>query len=138
MSEKFNCAVCGKPFDTEKGKKIHEARCTLKEEPKEEPEKKAVTSAGLEKKALNEQQAMKEYLDSQPKTTFHIPLEDGESEGSYASVQINGYTYQIRKGELVNIPLPVAELLANKYKVQMEAGKDMLLNRKSDVAEALN
>lgn len=86
----------------------------------------------------NDAQRMKEYLDSQPKINFLIPLTPGEKEGSYETVSLNGYTLKIKKGVLVPLPQQVAELLAEKYKIEMEAGKEMRVDRSSDVIEALN
>jgi hypothetical protein len=134
---KFKCE-CGKVLNTEKGLKIHKATCRdlSQSEPAESSEQ--LDKKSSEKVMLNRIEAVKAYLNKQEKVSFHIPLEDNEEEGAFEVVQINGYTLQIKKGEMVRIPLSVAKILANSYNVQMNAGKEMLLNRNDKVEEALN
>jgi len=79
----------------------------------------------------------KEVLAKSPHVNFLIPLSDGEKPGASDTVQINGYRLTIKKGELVNVPIQVAKLLAEKYKVNMEAGKEKLINRANDIEDAL-
>lgn len=79
----------------------------------------------------------KKILAKKPHTNFIVPLGEHEKEGAVEEVQINGYKFTIKKGVLVNIPVPVANLIAEKYKINMEAGKDKLADRASDVSEAL-
>lgn len=73
---------------------------------------------------------------------FIIPMADGEAPGAYETVQINGYGLTIQKGVMVNIPLPVANLLAEKYRIAMTAGQDKRIDRAStpdhNVSEALS
>lgn len=64
----------------------------------------------------------KALLDLAPKVMFMCPLGD-EKPGSEEIVQINGYKYTIKKGHMVEIPQPVAAILANKYKVEMEVAQ---------------
>ncbi len=135
---KFKCE-CGKVVNTEKGLKIHKATCKdlLQEQPQEQPQESEKQQKSYEKLMSNRIKDMKAYLDKQEKVSFHIPLDENEEEGAYEVVQINGYTIQIKKGEMVRLPLPVAKMLANSYNVQMNAGKEMLLNRNDKVEEAL-
>lgn len=79
----------------------------------------------------------KNILKNSPHTNFIIPLGEGEKDGAYDTVQINGYRLVIKKGVMVNIPLPVANLLAEKYKIAMTAGQEKRIDRTSDVSEAL-
>ena len=55
---------------------------------------------------------MKEILDEQPKVSYLIPYTDGE-ELPYTAVTINGYRYEIKHGERVEIPESVARILDN-------------------------
>jgi len=82
--------------------------------------------------------ATKAILDAGPHVNFIIPLADGEAQGASDTVQINGYRLTIQKGVMVNIPMSVATLLAEKYRIQMEVGKDRRINRAPDVSEALS
>ena len=69
----------------------------------------------------------KDILDSKPKTNFIVPLAEGELPGAYETVQINGHKYTIQKGVMVSIPMPVANLLAEKYRIGMIAGQELSL-----------
>lgn len=62
----------------------------------------------------------KALLDLSPKVSFMCPLGADEKPGAEEIVQINGYKYTIKKGHMVEIPRPVADILANKYKVEMD------------------
>ena len=55
-----------------------------------------------------------------------IPLMEGEKPGSVETAQINGHKYTLKKGTMVEVPEPVAKLLANKYKVELDAAKRSL------------
>lgn len=73
-----------------------------------------------------------------PLTNFIIPLGESEKPGAVETVQINGYGLTIQKGVMVQIPLPVAKLLAEKYRIAMVAGQEKRLDQaKPDVQEAL-
>lgn len=135
MSEELTCKKCGKVSETPRGSKIHEAKCTFKKA--EVSDEGPLHSGKLEKMNLSQMELTKRHLAAQPKVSFHIPLEEGEAEGSYATVQINGYTIQIKKGVMVSLPQQVVEMLAHQQNVQMMAGREMLLNREDKVKEAL-
>lgn len=82
-------------------------------------------------------QRTKEALNKEPKVNFLINLSPGEKEGTDEIVIVNGYSYRIKKGCMVTIPESVAALLSNKYKVEMEAGKQHLLDNSEDRRQAL-
>lgn len=65
----------------------------------------------------------KTILDAAPKVSFLVPRTEGEDPRVTETVQINGYKYEIKKGHMVEIPKPVADLLARKYQVQMEVAQ---------------
>jgi len=77
-------------------------------------------------------------LATKPQINFIIPLSDGEKPGAFDTVQINGYKMIIQKGVMVTIPLPCAELLAAKYRINLEAGAKSRIDRNVDVQDALN
>lgn len=112
-------------------KKIEEPQ----EESQEEPQ--ARSAAKLDASMKERMTDVKKYLDAQPKVMFYIPLGEREEEGAFDTVQINGYTIQVQKGVSMELPKPVADMLANKYRVQSEAGKAMLANRDDKVQDAL-
>jgi hypothetical protein len=78
-----------------------------------------------------------EELKSGPHTQFMIPLMPGEKPGAYDTVNLNGCRYTIKKGALVSVPVPIAEVLAEKYQVEMTAGQDKLADRNDAVMNAL-
>jgi hypothetical protein len=79
----------------------------------------------------------KAILDAQEHTNFIIPMADGEQEGAYDTIQINGYKLTIKKGVMVNIPIAVANLLAEKYRINMTAGMNKRIDRDNEHSEAL-
>lgn len=80
----------------------------------------------------------KQKLDKRPKVQFMVPLGLNEKPGAYEEVYINGYRYTIAKGKMVTIPDRVAELLANKYQIELEAGQESRIDRSERVADALS
>lgn len=73
--------------------------------------------------------ATREKLMNGPKTFFVVPLDPGEKPGAVETVNINGFKLTIKKGALVEIPIAVMKVLANYYKVSLEAGQDKLIDR---------
>jgi hypothetical protein len=75
----------------------------------------ALTAKPIEGKVisrpLTKKEIIKAKLDAQPKVRIIIPKEAKESEGSFETVQINGYTLQIRKGVYVEVPQQVADII---------------------------
>ncbi|MDD5726283.1 MAG: hypothetical protein PHC53_02625 [Patescibacteria group bacterium] len=80
----------------------------------------------------------KESLNKEKKVSFMIPLAPGEPPDSEDTVTVNGYLYRIKKNCLVEIPESVANLLANKYKVEREAGRDLLADSSEEKQRALS
>lgn len=114
------------------------AKKKLKEEAEEKAEKKETRKQQTEEAVKSDVQIMKETLDKQPKVSFMIPLSEGENEGDYETVCLNGYSMKIKKGEMVELPKQVAEILADSYKIQMTAGSDKLISRSKEAEEALS
>ena len=73
--------------------------------------------------------ATREKLMNGPKTFFVVPLDPGEKPGAVETVNINGFKLTIKKGALVEVPVAVMKVLANYYKVSLEAGQDKLIDR---------
>jgi len=88
------------------------------------------------------QKATEQQLEKSPKVSFIIPLGEGEAEGAFEIVNLNGYQLTIKKGEYVEIPKPIADILAAHYRINMTAGREYRLdgNRQKEgirVADAL-
>lgn len=124
-----------------KAKRIGKTKVEVKEkevEKKPEATSPAPAQANITKILHGEVAITKANLEKEPKVNFIIPLTDGEKPGAFDTVQINGYRLTIKKGVLVPLPQSVAQLLANKYRISMEAGRENRIDRASDVEEALN
>jgi len=65
---------------------------------------------------LTKKEIIKAKLASQPKVRIIIPKEKNESEGAFETVQINGYTLQIKKGVYVEVPQQVADIIMESNK----------------------
>jgi hypothetical protein len=78
----------------------------------------------------------KYILDNSEHVNFIVPQMEGEI--GEESVQINGYKLTIKKNVMVSIPIQVANILAEKYRIAMTAGQDKKIDRASDVADALS
>lgn len=78
----------------------------------------------------------KYILDNSEHINFLVPQLEGEI--GEETVQINGYKLTIQKNIPVSIPKQVAAIIAEKYKINMEAGKEKRADRASDVADALS
>jgi hypothetical protein len=100
-----------------------------------EPMEGAQTNA--QKGLLTDAEATRRALAKAPKVWFMVPLSPFEKEGAYEEVYINGYRTTIKKGVMVEIPQPVMEILANKYRIETEAGKDMRIDRDTRTEDAL-
>lgn len=86
------------------------------------------------------QDATEKALEKQPKVSFVVPLAEGETEGAFEIVNLNGYQLNIKKGEYVEIPKPIADILAAHYRINMTAGREYRIDRTKDglsVARAL-
>ena len=78
----------------------------------------------------------KYILDNSEHVNFIVPLLEGEI--GVEEVTINGYKLTIKKNVMVSIPVQVANIIAEKYRINMEAGADKRIDRKADVSEALS
>lgn len=77
-------------------------------------------------------------LDNGEKVNFIVPMGENEAVGAVETTQINGYKLTIQKGILVNIPLAIANLIAEKYRINMAAGQEKRLDHvAADVTAAL-
>lgn len=80
----------------------------------------------------------KHILDNSPHVNFIVPKADWEPQGAYETVQINGHKYTIMKGVMVNVPEQVAKLIAEKYRINAEIGKDKRVDTTPEKTSALS
>jgi len=60
---------------------------------------------------LTKLEIIKAKLASQPRVRIIIPKGDKDPEGAFETVQINGYTTQIKKGVYVEVPEQIAQII---------------------------
>lgn len=101
-----------------------------------EPQEGAHTNA--QKGLLSDAEATRRTLMKAKKVWFMVPLSPFEKDGAYEEVYINGYRTTVKKGVMVEIPQPVMELLANKYRIETEAGKEFRIDRDDRTEDALS
>lgn len=77
----------------------------------------------------------KHILDNSEKISFMIPKIEGEV--GMEEVTINGYKLTLLKGEVVSIPIQVAMILSEKYRINLNAGVDKRIDRSADTEQAL-
>ncbi len=77
----------------------------------------------------------KYILDNSEHVNFIVPKVEGEI--GVEEVMINGYKLTIQRNVMVSIPIQVAKILAEKYQIAFEAGKEHKIDRASDVQDAL-
>lgn len=91
----------------------------------------------IDKEVLSDAQATKKILDSEEQVHFMVPLSEGEKAGAVHDCFINGYKYSVPKGTMTIVPQSIASLLANYYKVNMEAGADSRVDLSTEKLNAL-
>ena len=70
----------------------------------------------------------KRKLSLEPRVTMMIPLDTGEKSPAYRSVIINGYPFHIKKNTMVELPISVANLLKESYRIVDETLNNSPLN----------
>lgn len=85
---------------------------------------------GTEKVAVEEAhkskaQRMKEHLDSQPRVTIMVPLEGKEIAGkTFLPVQLNGFAMNIPKGQYVEVPQQIADIVRDSQQMTEERSEE--------------
>ena len=110
--------------DSEADEEVEEAPKKVTKAPKE-AEKPKVNVAD---QATSDVRTTKEILDNEEQVHFMIPLFEGEKPGAIHECFINGYRYPVKKGIMTMVPRSIADLLANHYKINLEAGADYRLD----------
>ena len=70
------------------------------------------------------------------KTNFMIPT-TGKNDDIPDYVSIQGNDFLISKGVFLDLPLPIVDRLATKYKIQMNLGRDMRIDGNKEKMDAL-
>lgn len=87
-----------------------------------------VTEAELTKEIKN----FKEYLDKQPKVSIMIP-EDPLNPDDVVPIGINGVIYAIPRGQMFEVPKPIADIWNNSYKETQKANQKIRKSMEKDI-----
>ena len=101
------------------------------------PVEKPATSAQVQKRVLSKAEQMKEHLDSQPKVSILIPLERGEKKGATQPFCINGYRFTVPKGAMTQVPEQVAQMISERFAVELDVRSRAIGQKDKDVKDAL-
>jgi hypothetical protein len=125
-------------------KEIKKKNPLLGEESNEETGAEIAPATPAEKPKLNADDALlsdieltKKILDKEEKVHFMIPLTEGEKPGAVHECAINGAKYIVKKGIMTMVPQSIANLLAEHYKVGMEAGASFRLDMNAEKQDRL-
>lgn len=101
------------------------------------PAKAPAPKVNVADQAASDIRTTKQILDAEEQVHFMVPLFEGEKPGAVHECFINGYKFAVKKGVMVMVPRSVAELLAEHYKINAEAGADFRLDLNADKQNAL-
>jgi len=97
--------------------------------------KKTGKAMDTAERVMSRAKETEEWVNSQPKVMFMIPLGKGESAGSKHPVMINGYRTTVPKGTMIEIPRPIADILSARFSVN---SSDKEIGKKAGSREALS
>jgi hypothetical protein len=113
-------------------------------EVEETPAPKAVKKEVVQAPVANSDQGLKTdakltetNLAKQDKVSIMIPLGQGEKAGTTHDCFINGHKITVRKGAMVSVPQAVAEMIAQSYQIELEAGSDFAIDSSDEKLNAL-
>lgn len=100
--------------------------------------KKEVAKVSVEQESRSDVQNTEKKLAKERTVTFMAPLEQGEKAGATINVFINGHKTVVKKGAMIEVPESVANILAEHFNVQLNAGAEFLVDSNDRRADALN
>lgn len=108
------------------------------ETPKKEEKTAPRVSTNAEMGLKSDIEMTRIALSKETQVNFMIPLADGEKAGATHDCFINGYKVTVPKGRMCIIPQSIANLLAETYRVQAEAGSEFRLDFNDDAHDRLS
>jgi len=81
---------------------------------------------------------MKANLEAQPKVSILIPLEKGEKKGAKQPFTINGYRFEVPKGQMTQVPEQVAQMISERFNIELDVRSRSIDQKSSDVQDALS
>lgn len=94
-------------------------------------------SNDAKQRVLGKAEQMKEHLSKQPKVSILIPLEKGEKRGAKQPFCINGYKFEVPKGVMTQVPEQVAQMIAERFEVELNVRGQSLDHRDRETRSAL-
>jgi hypothetical protein len=104
--------------------------------PKAKPEP-TITPAQIQQRVKSKAEQMQEQLEKQPKVMILIPLERGEKKGAEQSFCINGYKMSVPKGVMTPVPEQIAQMVSDRYAVELAVRGRSIDQKGTDVKNAL-
>lgn len=94
----------------------------------------------VEREGKVREMTVKKRLAKEPRVRMFIPLGIGEKKNAmaYIPVTINGYRIEVPKGEYVNVPQSVADILAESQNQTVNAGNEWKIDLDEDKQKALS
>ena len=102
------------------------------------PVEKIVTNAEVKQRVKSKAEQMQANLESQSKVMILIPLEKGEKKGATQPFCINGYRFEVPKGVMTPVAEQVAEMIAERYQVELQVRGRSIGQKEQDVKTALD
>lgn len=108
------------------------------EDEKKVADKVPISNSGIKKQLDKNRNEMKEILENQPKVSILIPLEKGEQRGAVQPFTINGYRFTVPKGQMTQVPEQVAEMISERFNIELEVRGRSIGNAGGEVKAALD
>jgi hypothetical protein len=110
----------------------------VENENKNEPVKVKPTPVAPELRVKDKAEQMKAHLEAQPKVSIMIPLDRGEKRGAVQPFTINGYRFNVPKGVMTQVPEQVAQMVSERFNVDLDIRSRSIENRDQDAKSALD
>jgi len=120
-------------------KKLKDIENENKNKPLEKKKEPIIPSAiDVQIRVKTKAEQMKAQLEAQPKVSILIPLEKGEKKGAVQPFTLNGYRFTVPKGMMTQVPEQVAQMISERFNVELEVRSQSIENRDKEIKEALN
>jgi len=120
-------------------KKLKDIENENKNKPLEKKKEPIIPSAiDVQVRVKTKAEQMKAQLEAQPKVSILIPLEKGEKKGAVQPFTLNGYRFTVPKGMMTQVPEQVAQMISERFNVELEVRSQSIENRDKEIKEALN
>lgn len=109
-----------------------------KKTPVAKPAKVAPIKENADMALMSDIKKAQKSLESEEQVKFLVPLSEGEKPGSVHECFVNGYKYTVQKGVMTTVPMSIANLLADHYKITQDVGSKYRVDLNQEKASALS